>query len=154
MHAPARDGSRRRDELLTAVNGGETVTGAARRLGIPRATVYSWKSRDAEFGEALSAAVRAQRPVVKLAPAASNATLDPDAVLTQALAEHRLVALVATAARSNWRAASWLLEKRYPALWGAGERERDAWAEASPKQRDDLARLREIHRAAEAEAQS
>jgi hypothetical protein len=58
----------RRDELLTAVRGGATVTIAARRLGIPRATVYSWKARDAEFGEALSEAVRGQRGVVKLAP--------------------------------------------------------------------------------------
>jgi transposase-like protein len=62
MHATRpRDGSRLRDELLAAVRNGATVTIAARRLGIPRPTVYSWRSRHPEFGEALSQAVRAQR---------------------------------------------------------------------------------------------
>lgn len=46
-----------RDELLALVRSGETVTRAARQLGIPRPTVYSWKSRDPAFSEALSQAV-------------------------------------------------------------------------------------------------
>jgi hypothetical protein len=38
--------------------------------------------------------------------------------LDQALAEQRLVAVIAAGARSNWRAAAWLLERQYPERWG------------------------------------
>jgi hypothetical protein len=39
-------------------------------------------------------------------------------VIGRAIAEERLVAYVAQAARSNWRASAWLLERRYPQRWG------------------------------------
>ncbi len=47
----------RRDELLALVADGETVSGAARRLGIPRPTVYSWRARDERFAGRLAAAL-------------------------------------------------------------------------------------------------
>jgi hypothetical protein len=41
--------------------------------------------------------------------------------LDSALAEPRLVALVAAAAgKGQWRAAAWMLERRYPERWGQG----------------------------------
>lgn len=52
-----------------------------------------------------------------------SAAIPPElqAALDNALAEHRLVALVAGAAgKGQWRAASWLLERRYPDRWGPG----------------------------------
>jgi hypothetical protein len=39
-------------------------------------------------------------------------------LLTRVLAEERLVAQVAAGAKTNWRAAAWLLERRYPERWG------------------------------------
>jgi hypothetical protein len=39
-------------------------------------------------------------------------------VIGRAVAEERLVAYVASAARSQWRAAAWLLERRHPERWG------------------------------------
>jgi hypothetical protein len=76
------------------------------------------------------------------------AHVDREAVLERALAEDRLVTLLATAARSNWRAAAFLLERRYPQRWGAGRREpepllpgeSDAFAEL-----DQLAARRRLH---------
>jgi hypothetical protein len=38
--------------------------------------------------------------------------------LARATREERLVALVAQAATKNWRAAAWILERRYPERWG------------------------------------
>jgi hypothetical protein len=32
--------------------------------------------------------------------------------------EHRLVAVVAAAARTNWRASAWILSRRFPERWG------------------------------------
>jgi hypothetical protein len=42
-----------------------------------------------------------------------------DERLSVALAEPRLVALVTRAAEQNWRAAAWLLERRYPERWAS-----------------------------------
>src|SRR4051794_17498097 len=44
----------------------------------------------------------------------------------EAIAEPRLVALVAKAASSNWRAAAWLLERRYREHWSPQRVEKDA----------------------------
>jgi hypothetical protein len=149
--------------VLEALRAGASVCEAAERGRIPERTLRNWlregrrqpSGRFAAFADAVDG--RRARLAVLDEPTRvldePTRVLDADAVLTKALAEDRLVALVAAAARGNWRAASWLLERRYPERWAADAR-RDALAEPSPKQRDDLARLREIHRAAEAEAQS
>jgi hypothetical protein len=39
-------------------------------------------------------------------------------LLGRVLREERLVGLVAAGAKSNWRAAAFLLERRYPERWG------------------------------------
>jgi hypothetical protein len=38
-------------------------------------------------------------------------------LLARATSEERLVAHVAAAARTNWRAAAWILERRHPERW-------------------------------------
>jgi hypothetical protein len=38
-------------------------------------------------------------------------------LLARVLAEERLVAHVAAAAKTNWRASAWLLERHYPERW-------------------------------------
>lgn len=43
--------------------------------------------------------------------------LAPEAVLEEALNEARLLAYIAKAAPTNWRAAAWLLERRHPERW-------------------------------------
>ena len=45
--------------------------------------------------------------------------LDPEAVIEEATSEPRLLIYVAQAARTNWRAAAWLLERRHPERWGS-----------------------------------
>ena len=73
--------------------------------------------------------------------------LDREAVLEEALSEPRLVIHLARAAQTNWRAAAWLLERRYPDRWGRGAEP----GSTIPPQTDELARLRELHARLEAE---
>jgi hypothetical protein len=61
------------------------------------------------------AAEREGTPVAPLAPEFEDA-------LAAALAEPRLAAYLAHSARSNWRVAAWLLERRYPERWAPGQR--------------------------------
>ena len=46
---------------------------------------------------------------------------DPSAVLAEALSENNLLIPIVHAARTQWRASAWLLERRYPERWGHGE---------------------------------
>lgn len=71
-------------------------------------------------------------------------TAEQQATLDAATAEPRLVALVAQAARTQWRAAAWLLERRHPERWS--ERGRPL-APASPPDLDDP--FREVDELAE-----
>lgn len=70
--------------------------------------------------------------------------LDREAVLEEATSEARLLIYVAQAARSSWRAAAWLLERRYPERWGrGGETEPGVPDPADPfAEVDELARRR------------
>jgi hypothetical protein len=93
-----------------------------------------------------------EREAPVLSDADPEQALDREAPLEQALSETRLAVYVAAAAKSNWRAAAWLLERKYAERWGPGVRESEPGAPSTEQQRDDLARLREIHRRAEADA--
>jgi hypothetical protein len=46
--------------------------------------------------------------------------LDAEAVIDEATSEPRLLVYIARAAQTNWRAAAWLLERRYPERWARG----------------------------------
>ena len=54
--------------------------------------------------------------------------------LEAALTEERLLASAAHAARENWRAAAWTLERRYPERWAQRPRELEG---APPPDPDD-----------------
>jgi hypothetical protein len=69
-----------------------------------------------------AAAYKARRRAAARSPFADAPfALAPEqqAALDQATSEVRLVAIVASAARTQWRAAAWLLERRHPQRWAA-----------------------------------
>jgi hypothetical protein len=91
---------------------------------------------------------RAEREAPELREPAPDQQLDREALLAEALSETRLVVYVAHAARSSWRAAAWMLERRYPQRWGRDRAPEpvvppggDAFTEI-----DQLAARRRLHR--------
>ena len=62
------------------------------------------------------AAYRARRASIEVARQALSPELAE--ALARATREERLVALVNDAATTNWRAAAWILERRFPQRWG------------------------------------
>jgi transposase-like protein len=100
-----------REGLLALIRGGESLTRAARQLGIRRPTIYSWKSSEAAFGEALSQAVGAKR-AVKLTP------IDPDTPLPDRT--ELLRRLDAPPRRGSTRATE-LLPRELPAELAKGD---------------------------------
>jgi hypothetical protein len=77
----------------------------------------------------------------------STMGLDREAVIEEALSEPRLVVYIAKAAQTNWRAAAWLLERRYPQRWAYGSQPEVAPDPADPfVEVDELAaRRRQQH---------
>ena len=90
------------DQLVAMLRAGNYVHVAARAAGISGTTFREWLRRGQSEEEA-DAPFRAFLERIEQA---------------RAEGQSRLVALVAKAAIDDWRAASWLLEREYPHLWG------------------------------------
>jgi hypothetical protein len=125
------------DRLVALLQAGNYVAVAAREVGISRAVFYQWIDRGAS-----SAAV--DRPYRELRERVEHA---------KAQAEARNVASIANAARQNWQAAAWLLERQYPDRWGrTSVRLRDTPVEDAPQVEravDDDDPFREVDELAE-----
>lgn len=87
------------------VRAGNYVETAAACSGISKDTLYRWLKRGA----------RARSGIYRdFAEAVEKA---------QAESEARDVTLIATAARDQWQAAAWRLERKFPERWGRRERQ-------------------------------
>ena len=71
---------------------------------------------------------------------------EQEAALAAATSEPRLLALVAREAPTNWRAAAWMLERRYPERWGLRPRRLE---DAEPAPRDPSDPFAEVDKLAE-----
>jgi hypothetical protein len=106
------------DRLVSLIKAGNYLSVAVRAAGISRALFYQWLDRgasdapeDAEYAE--------------LRTRVENAKAEGEA---------RNVAAIASAARENWQAAAWLLERMYPDRWGRSSvRLRDTPEETTPQ---------------------
>jgi hypothetical protein len=68
---------------------------------------------------------------------------EQEAALAAATSEPRLLALVAREAPTNWRAAAWMLERRYPERWGLRPRRLED-VEPAPDPSDPFAEVDEL----------
>jgi hypothetical protein len=90
------------DQLETMLRAGNYVHVAIRAAGVSRSTFNEWMRRGLSR-------LKRDRPYRELRERVETA---------QAEGQVRHVAMVSKAAADDWRAATWLLERQYPALWG------------------------------------
>jgi hypothetical protein len=90
------------DNLVTMLRAGNYIEVACRAVGVHRRTLSLWlaRGRAGAPGDEVFAEL-AERVDVALAEG-----------------EVRNVAQIAAAARENWQAAAWILERSYPERWG------------------------------------
>lgn len=112
------------DRLCAAVARAVPVTTACRIEGISRATFYNWRA----LGEA------GEWPFADFYVQLQRA---------QAIAEASLLEHLTDGAKDSWRAAAWLLERRYPARYGARQTVR---VEKAPGEMSDAELEAEIAR--------
>lgn len=88
------------EELVQLLNAGNYIGVACAAVGLSRRTFQVWMERGANESEGALHAFRTK--------------------IEQSLArgEARNVAQIANAARANWQAAAWLLERQHPERWG------------------------------------
>ena len=110
--------------------GGYDVTAAAAG-GVGTTQFYEWLRRgDPAGNDPKDAPHRAFRAQVEKA---------------RADAEVRSVALIANAAKTQWQAAAWLLERRYPDRWARpSQRDKDEGPAPAPAARDPFAEVDEL----------
>jgi hypothetical protein len=99
--------------------------------------------RTAAYARRRRAEARRTSPTTRLA------ALSPEqqAALDQATSEVRLVALVARAANGgSWRAATWLLERRWPERWSVRDRPQSPPPVLSTEEADALREIDELAR--------
>lgn len=67
-------------------------------------------------------------------------------LLGRVLREERLVGLVAAGAKTNWRAAAWLLERRHPERWAPVRRSAldEEPVPVAPDEHDPFAEIDEL----------
>ena len=97
---PSKLTPERQERIIELIRAGNYMEIAAQAAGINVATMYRWLQRGEEtnsgkYHEFREAIMRAR-----------------------AEAEARNVTLIQTAARADWRAAAWFLERSFPDRWG------------------------------------
>lgn len=109
------------ERFAAAIRAGETFTAAAQTVGVDPRTAHRWRSA----GEREDGTLRAQFA------AAVSAALDQAAA--QGMTEDDLIAaLEQQARRGSVKAATWLLERRWPERWAARTAARPSEQQAGP----------------------
>ena len=91
------------ERIVQAIRAGSHAEVSARYAGVHVATFHRWMKRgDPDLRDRADARYRRFREAIEQA---------------RAEAEIRDVTLISQAARTNWRAAAWLLERRAPRRW-------------------------------------
>lgn len=123
------------DKIVSAIKLGNYIETASAFAGINKSTLYDWLKRGAREEARRMNGEKADRKETKYVQF-SNA-------IEKAMAESEVrdVGLIGQAAKENWQAAAWRLERKYP----------DRWARRSSSLDKELARASLDHRLKQAE---
>ncbi len=102
--------------IVQAISAGNYIETAAAYAGITKSSLFKWLRRGAQERDRCENGGRAR---IREAPFREFVILVEKAM---ADSETRDVALIATAAATQWQAAAWRLERKYPHRWGRRER--------------------------------
>jgi hypothetical protein len=119
------------DTLARVLHAGVALDVAAEAIGLDRHTLEAWLRKGSR------------------APHGRYRELHTAVVRARAEGEARHVAIIAAAARENWQAAAWLLERGYPERWARlSQRERsgNAIERPLPSAGDPFAEVDELAR--------
>lgn len=107
----------KKDILLKAIREGNYIVTACRLAGISKDTFLDWmcKGGDQRYTRAVKEedAVEPYKSFVN------------DVITAEAEAESNLLGKVQTGADKDWKAASWMLERRYNTRWGGRDSRKD-----------------------------
>jgi hypothetical protein len=101
------------DRVVAYVRAGNYVETAAAAAGVSKVSLYDWLKRGA----------RGEAPYDAFADAMAQAV---------AMAEARDVALIGKAAETQWQAAAWRLERKFPDRYGRRERHEVSGPDGGP----------------------
>lgn len=101
------------DTIITYVKAGSYVETAAIAAGISKETFYDWLKKGARYREGKSDN-----------PQHAELMSFSDAVkIAQATSEIHDLMIIGNAAKKNWTASAWRLERKFPERWGRRERQ-------------------------------
>lgn len=92
------------EKILNAIRLGNYIETAAAHAGISKDTLYRWLKLGARYNKP---------PYREFSDAVQKALAD---------AEARDVAIIYEAAKEQWQASAWRLERKFPARWGRRDR--------------------------------
>lgn len=98
-------------KIVDAIKMGNYIETAASYAGVHKSTLYDWMKRGARYEEGKS------DPGDIIFANFSDAI---ERAMTEA--EMRDVLLIGNAAKKNWQAAAWRLERKFPDKWGRKDR--------------------------------
>ena len=115
---PTKLTPKKREIIIEAVERGNYIETAAALAGVSEATVYNWRNRGKRELERLekypdAEISKTERPFLEFLEAYTRAL---------AVAEDLDVQNINKAAKDDWRASAWKLERRNPKKWGKKER--------------------------------
>ncbi len=102
------------NKIITAIRAGNYIETAAAYAGVNKSTLYEWLKRGEREKQRVAENSRyrirkSEKPYVEFSNAVEKALAE---------AEIRDVAIIAKAAKEQWQAAAWRLERKFPDRWG------------------------------------
>ncbi len=122
------------NKIISVIRAGNYIETAAACAGINKSTLYDWLKRGEREKQRVAQNPRykirkSEKPYVEFSNAVEKALAE---------AEARGVMLISNAAKTQWQAAAWMLERKFPDRWGRKRLDIEHSGEIGVKIVDDI----------------